>query len=395
MKTGRNLNDFFQEVQRQQNAKRDFVANTNQLEIKVSQEPDDGQSALDQVIEATENNPAASRALHTMTPLAGATASGPARPDVCLDIDGQGQFAIKDTAHNQIAQWAKIPTRYYKRMLETEPQLLADNVNTWFNRSNARRMIRTMDRSHRAFLSDRYRVLDNVDILSAIMPVLGEVGLTNTDVISCEVTDRKLYFKCLFPKVQAEVKVGDVVQAGLVIQNSEIGLGGVQALPLIYRLECLNGMIRADYGLKKYHVGRLIGEGSEAIQFFKDDTLLADDTAFLKKLRDVVTAAAGEIQFNNLVEDMKEATERQVENPQAAISEVTKKFGLNDEDNAGLMSHFIQGGDISQWGIANALTRYSQDVDDYDKATDLERAGGQIIELSPKDWKTIETAKAA
>ena len=39
--------------------------------------------------------------------------------------------------------------------------------------------------------------------------------------------------------------------------------------------------------------------------------------------------------------------------------------------------------------MANAITRTSQDLDDYDRATDLERLGGQIIELEQKDWAVI------
>jgi len=58
----------------------------------------------------------------------------------------------------------------------------------------------------------------------------------------------------------------------------------------------------------------------------------------------------------------------------------------------GVLRHLIEGGDMSRWGIANAVTRQSQDVDSYDRATDLERAGGQIIELSQRDWNEIATA---
>jgi len=38
------------------------------------------------------------------------------------------------------------------------------------------------------------------------------------------------------------------------------------------------------------------------------------------------------------------------------------------------------------------LTRASQDVDDYDRATDLERLGGQLIELPRQAWHTLATA---
>jgi hypothetical protein len=39
--------------------------------------------------------------------------------------------------------------------------------------------------------------------------------------------------------------------------------------------------------------------------------------------------------------------------------------------------------------LAQAVTNYSQRVDSYDDATALERLGGQIIDLSPHDWRAL------
>jgi hypothetical protein len=55
----------------------------------------------------------------------------------------------------------------------------------------------------------------------------------------------------------------------------------------------------------------------------------------------------------------------------------------------------IRGGDLTQYGLSNAVTQMSQDIEDYDRASDLERMGGQIIELPKSDWHTISIAKAA
>ncbi len=369
MKKGRDIADFFTEISRQQATKQDFIAPTDQLKVTIKA-------------------PALYDAIH-------AESEAQTSPSINLDVEGQGSFPIQDTAHDQLATFGKIPRQYYRRMQSEQPRLLVENVNTWLKATPARRMIRTLDGKHRAFLSDRYRVLDHLDVMKTMMPVLSEVGLTNTDVVSCEVTERRLYFKALFPKVQEEVTKGDVVQAGVMVSNSEIGLGSVNVQPLIMRLICVNGMIRNDFGMKKYHVGRLAGEGKDAYRFFKDDTLRADDQAFMKKLRDVIAAAASETQFKLLVDELRESTERKVDDPLGAIQEVTKANSLNDSDSTGILKHFIEGGDLSQYGIAQAITRHSQDVDDYDSATDLERLGGQIIELHPTQWHTIETAKAA
>ena len=42
-----------------------------------------------------------------------------------------------------------------------------------------------------------------------------------------------------------------------------------------------------------------------------------------------------------------------------------------------MLRDLIEGGDLSGFGLVNAVTHYSQQVDDYDRATDLEAIGGR------------------
>ena len=54
-----------------------------------------------------------------------------------------------------------------------------------------------------------------------------------------------------------------------------------------------------------------------------------------------------------------------------------------------ILPHLIRGGDISQYGLVNAVTRASQDVECYDRATQLEYVGGDILSLSGNQWKDV------
>lgn len=62
-----------------------------------------------------------------------------------------------------------------------------------------------------------------------------------------------MYIKVVNERIQTEVVPGDIVQAGILISNSEVGMGSVSVKPLIYRLVCTNGMV-ADVGVGKRHV---------------------------------------------------------------------------------------------------------------------------------------------
>jgi hypothetical protein len=66
-------------------------------------------------------------------------------------------------------------------------------------------------------------------------------------------------------------------------------------------------------------------------------------------------------------------------------------FGVTvtEGETSSVLRHLIRGGDLSAWGLANAVTRTAEDVADYDRATELEAAGGRVIELSPSDWRVL------
>jgi hypothetical protein len=320
-------------------------------------------------------------------------------PSLVLD-DGTGalSFGVNDIVHDQLADYAGIPLPYYKRMLTEAPDLLAANANTWLAKGDGRRLVRTAlsDAEKpvaRAFLSDRYRPLDHFQLMEAVLPLLNEQGVR---IESCALTEKKLYLKAVSQRFIGEVKVGDSVQAGIIVANSEVGYGSVSIQPIIFTLRCTNGMIVEDSSLRQHHVGRRHGDpGDGDIQhLLSDETRTADDRAFFLKVRDVARAALDEGVFRRQLDRLKAAAGTPITNPALnQVVEVTsRRFGLSEHEGAGVLSHLIRGGDLSQWGLVSAVTRFSQDVADYDRATELERIGGRLVELPKADWARISSA---
>jgi len=316
MKTGKSLTELAMELERQSSAKTDYIANTSALE---------------------------------MTP----------NGELTIESDSHQEFPITAHAHTQIAARLDIPAKYYNRMLNEAPELLAANVNEWFHSKPERRMVRTLDGSMRAFLSDRYRRLDNFDLAEAVLPILAEMG-EGIKIVSTELTESRMYIKVINERLELEVNKDDVVQAGIVISNSEVGLGALKVEPLIYRLVCTNGMIAQDYSKRRYHVGRNAEEG-EAYELFRYETLKADDHAFFLKVQDTVRAAVDVAKFSMIVDQMRSATEQQIEgNPVAAVEVLSEKFGYSTVEKSGILTHLMQGGDLSAYGLLNAITRTSR-----------------------------------
>jgi hypothetical protein len=113
---------------------------------------------------------------------------------------------------------------------------------------------------------------------------------------------------------------------------------------------------------------------------FSNETLKAEDKAFWLTVRDLVKYTLNETTFEKIVESMRESTDRKIEQPDKAIELITKKYLLSDSENKNVLLHLIQGGDLSSWGLGNAVTRMAQDVNSYDRSTELESIGFQIMQ---------------
>lgn len=303
-----------------------------------------------------------------------------------------GTYPIREYAHSQIAEQLKLYRRDYDRLRTEVPDLYAQLVNGLFQRQPKERMFRTLDGELRAVVSNRYRRLDNYDLAKAVLPEIARMAQsTGAQVISSAFTETKLHLKVLFPKIEAKVpKVGDVVQSGLSISNSEVGDGRVVVDPLVYTLACLNGMIVPNYGLKKLHVGRKFDSTDEAYEILSDETRELDDAAFWSAVIDMVRAMSKPEVFEGIVAKLGEATEDKITADVPEVVElVGKKFGYTEATQAGILGHLIAGGDLTRYGMLNAITRQSQDEDDYETATKLENDGGRILELAPTEWQRI------
>ena len=146
MKQGRTLSELAAELERQHTFKRDFITDTRNLELVPHLKSEESSEA------------GISESLRLKS-----------------DTNGTLEFSPTQTTHRQLGTFLGIPAKYYDRMRQDAPALLAHNVNHWFKTQPAERMVRTLDGKARAFLSNRYRRLDNFDLLHAVMPVLAEL----------------------------------------------------------------------------------------------------------------------------------------------------------------------------------------------------------------------------
>jgi hypothetical protein len=354
MKYGRTLTDLAAELTRQNEAKADYIADTRELAVI----PGRGEDKRPRLV-----------------------------------VNNVGEFPIKDLALEQMGARVGIHATYMAKMKEEAPHLLATNLNHWFGESPERRMVRTLDGENRAFLSDRFKRVDNYDLVQVALPAIMEIpGLT---VRSCEVTERRLYVKATFKHLEREIKSarqGDVVRGGLMFGNSEVGHGSIFVTPWAEYLWCTNGAVR-EGGKRWAHLGRKVELSGDQVKYLSQETIEAGDRFDLLAFRDHVKAALDEQVFGEWIEKVQGTTERKVEgNPVKAVETLVKTVGLTKSEGVDVLRHLIQGGDLSQYGLYNAVTRTAEDAKSYDRATEIETLGQKVIDLTAREWREVAEA---
>lgn len=287
-------------------------------------------------------------------------------------------LGVRRIAHEQIAEKTGIPFKYYQRMMADQPTLLAANVNRWFQAESAPRLVRTIGGEARAFLADGYRPLDNYDVATHLLPKLLERGL---QIVSSQITESRLYIQARTTKIEGEIKKGDIVQSGITITNSEVGRGSLSVSELDFRLVCLNGMVGEDVVRKVHTGGSRRGDVSFAEEAFTESTRRLTDRAFWAQARDAVDAALSPERFAKRLEKMKRAAGVEIVAPAATIDMIVERFALTETDGRGILENFAKGGDVTQWGLANAVTAMAHSEPDYDRAFEFEKLGSKVIEL--------------
>lgn len=170
MKQGiKTIQNLYEELERQREARQDLIADTRSLKVNSTN---------------------------------GVTMISVATGDDVL------AYRLGEIAHRQLAERLGIPYKYYERMRAEYPVLLDENVNGWLTKNPEKRMLRTLDGRLRAFLSDRYRRLDNLELVDHVLPVISQ--MKGCEVVSADITETHLYLKVINKTMKTEIVPGDI-----------------------------------------------------------------------------------------------------------------------------------------------------------------------------------------
>jgi uncharacterized protein DUF932 len=309
---------------------------------------------------------------------------------------------IGNTAHSQLASYLGVPKAFYdhvQRNAQTirdpnDPErALYDTLINGLLRScppDDARLVRTLNGTARAWLSDRYRQMDNLEILTRLLPVIQQLPAVNWDQSSLQVTEDRMYLQLVDTSKPKVIKSGhnrmdDVLQRGVVITNSEVGLGSFAVQPLVFRQVCSNGLVITEYAQRRFHVG---GRNSgDAGIVWQSDTQKARNETTILEMRDLMKTAMSDEFLNKIAARAQDAADLPIKGAQLepVVKNVTERFRLNGDERDAMFNHLVEGGDLSLWGLVNSITRAAQDVESYDRSVELQAIGGNILALPKHD----------
>nr|DAJ25563.1 MAG TPA: protein of unknown function (DUF932) [Caudoviricetes sp.] len=294
-----------------------------------------------------------------------------------------GQFTMHDNAIGQMADRMGIPQRYLRQLASGDPWAIAlaayvlNQHSDWTQRSRV--LVRTVGSQVRGILSDSYRRLNSVEILTAFVQEAAGQGAVISDAY---MNDTKVWAETILPTpITVPTKNnGDVIIfAGARFSTSDYGDGAVDMRAFLLNGACLNGMVRESV-MKQVHLGSKLPDNlalSQQTYELDTKTTVSAVKDLTKGLfsKDNLMAKAVEIQEASEVEvDFNKELKRLTSNGgllKQEGKEVEKILMRNDPDDG------VQGG-ATLWKLTQAITAHARELTP-ERSRELHELSGQLL----------------
>jgi hypothetical protein len=339
----------------------------------------------------------------------------------------QPRYDLTKVAIDGFAEKLNVPRSYLHRLATEHVELFDQNVNGWLQHDSKMgnkylvRILRdaaTGEGVVRSFLTNGYRLIENLDVLTAAVEGMNLSGkLGNIVIRRCDLTERKMYVNIYSPDAavaaprlldgyrgpwhveslakrrvitpdQVSEYAGQgmlptdsapLIFGGLVLSNSDVGCGAFSLSGQLMVLRCGNGMTSPAGKLRKTHVGDRhdVGEIDWAT-----DTQEARLTEIKLMTRDSVKAFLSPAWVARQVAELEESAGVAVTQPEETIKAVTKKLNYSEDTTADVFAHFIAGGQLTAGGVMAAVTSAAQTVRNGDDAAQMEADAFRALDLA-------------
>lgn len=294
-----------------------------------------------------------------------------------------GQFTLHDNAIGQLADRMGIPQRYLRGLASGEPwakQLAATLLNEhsgWTQRSRV--LVRTVGTQVRGVLSDSYRRLNSVEILTAFVQEAAQQGAVISDAY---MNDTKIWAETILPTplTVPTSKNGDVVIfAGARFSTSDYGDGAVDMRAFLLNGACLNGMVRESV-MKQVHLGSKLPDNLQLSQ----QTYELDTKTTVSAVRDLTKGLFSKDNLMKKAIEIQGASEIDVDF-EHELKRLTRDGGLLKQEGKEVEKILmrndpedgVQGG-ATLWKLTQAITAHARELSP-ERSRELHELSGQLL----------------
>lgn len=338
-----------------------------------------------------------------------------------------GSFQPTNVALSQVAEKASIPLAFLRENVGKYPKLAADMVNTWLRdkdvinsvgtkrerktkvtADSVKHLIRLFAPNGtpgilRAMLSSKYLIIDDVDALAVLLDEISKAKKEDKIKVEGSLSDAHMHVRLRvsdigtsidFPgKGQGHERIRVPCGASLLVQNSSVGMGGFNLIPELEVYTCTN-LLRSTVTMKQIHIGHDLAE----MDFLSKETVIKMHDAVMAKARDIMRTTLVQETFQKLADLFSAYAGETVENPQATIENVTRRFSLPQDAHESIFSKFMeesaQTGGGNRFALSQALTFQGTKLREtnFEESLVFEDAGSKILTMTKDEFGKFSVA---
>jgi len=268
--------------------------------------------------------------------------------------DGNGggnAYALSDLATTQICQKLEIPVPYYRRLSDEMKACVANyDLGRLKDKSY---LLRGKGDWIRSFLSEEYVAYDNSRIAESVRDLLNG-GAVSIKTFVLE--ESHMFLKIISDEIVDQVSD---LKAGIMVGNSEVGLGSVSVEPFVFRKPCANDLIVArEKSFRHAHIHLTAHELSRRMaEAISESFRVASDIldAFLRTHEDPIP------------------------DPLETIRKLAEERKLSQKFTDEVVSGYLVEPEATRFGVINAFTRAAQGLAPLQRI-EMERFAGTLLE---------------
>jgi len=259
-------------------------------------------------------------------------------------------FTLSDLATSQLCERLSIPAAYYRRL---PGNMKATVANFDFNRLQDKSFLLRGKATHvRAFLSGEYVAYDNRQVSGTVAELLSS---NDIHIKSFVLEETHCFLKIVSEEL---VEPASGLKAGIMIGNSEVGMGSVSVEPFVFRKACTNDLVvTQEKAFRHAHIhftaSELTRRMAEAIGY-------------------------GFLVASELLDAFLKAREEPIADPLVVIRKIAEERKMSQRLTDEVVARYVTDPEPNRFGVINAFTAAAQTLAPLQRI-DLERFAGQLL----------------